>query len=208
MSILLLCVIGYLIGSIPTGFLILKFMRGVDIRDVGSHSTGATNVLRICDKKYALATLVIDALKGAAFTVLATNVTDSDLMLLPMFVCITGHVYPVWLKFHGGKGVSPAAGIFLVLEPWLTVVSVIVWATVAKVVKVSSLASLSFIGSFVGLVTYRHHTGATTTPMLMFVLAVLGFLLITHLDNIRRLLSHKESSVTGRTKPPTRCKGV
>ena len=109
MSILLICVIGYLIGSIPTGFLILKRMRGIDIRSVGSHSTGATNVLRTCDKKYAFATLMIDALKGAAFAILATNITDSDLMLFPMFICIAGHVYPVWLKFHGGKGVSTAA---------------------------------------------------------------------------------------------------
>jgi glycerol-3-phosphate acyltransferase PlsY len=208
MSMLLLCVVGYLIGSIPTGFLILKRRSGVDIRDVGSHSTGATNVLRACDKKYAFATLMIDALKGATFTVLATNVTDSDLILLPMFVCIAGHVYPVWLKFHGGKGVSTAAGIFLVLEPWLTIVSVIIWATVAKVAKVSSLASLSFAGFFAGLVTYQHHVGTTTTPMLIFTLVVLGFLLITHADNIRRLLSHKESSITERTKSPTQCQDV
>ncbi|MDR2458605.1 MAG: glycerol-3-phosphate 1-O-acyltransferase PlsY [Holosporales bacterium] len=205
-SMLLLCAIGYLIGSIPTGFLILKCRRGVDIRNVGSHSTGATNVLRTCDKKYAFATLMIDALKGASFAMLATYGAVDDLMLLPMFVCIAGHVYPVWLKFHGGKGVSTAAGIFLVLEPWLTVVSVIVWATVAKVVKVSSLASLSFVGSFVSLVTYRYHAGTITTPMLVFTLVVLGFLLVTHADNIRRLLSHKESSVTGRTRPPTQCK--
>jgi glycerol-3-phosphate acyltransferase PlsY len=196
MSILLLCVVGYLIGSIPTGFLILKCRNGVDIRSIGSHSTGATNVLRTCDRKYALATLMIDALKGASFAMLATNTTDNDLMLLPMFMCIAGHVYPVWLKFHGGKGVSTAAGIFLVLEPCLTVISVIIWATVAKVVKVSSLASLSFAVSFAGLVTYRHHVGATTTPVFIFALTVLMFLLITHYDNIRRLLSHKESSFT------------
>jgi glycerol-3-phosphate acyltransferase PlsY len=200
MSILLLCVVGYLVGSIPTGFLILKYRSGIDIRSVGSHSTGATNVLRTCDKKYALATLAIDALKGVAFAMLATNVTDSDFTPLPMLVCIAGHVYPVWLKFHGGKGVSTAAGIFLVLEPWLTVVSVIIWATVAKAVKVSSLASLSFVVSFAGLATYRHHIGATTTPVFVFALSVLVFLLITHYNNIKRLLSHKESSFTSITQ--------
>ncbi|MDR1365273.1 MAG: glycerol-3-phosphate 1-O-acyltransferase PlsY [Holosporales bacterium] len=207
-DVLPLCIAGYLVGSIPTGFLILKYRRGIDIRDVGSHSTGATNVLRTCDRRYALATLAIDALKGIIFAAVSARVSSSSFVLLAMFLCIIGHVYPVWLKFRGGKGVSTAAGIFLVLEPCLAVVSIIVWALVAKLVKVSSIASISFALSFAGLVAYFNHLGTTTTSMLIFTMFVLTLLLITHFDNVMRLLKREESTVTEKTKSSKRCKDV
>jgi glycerol-3-phosphate acyltransferase PlsY len=204
--LILWCIIGYVVGSIPTGFLISKYGSGVDIRKVGSHSTGATNVLRTCDKKQALATLAIDALKGILFSLIARVVCESEHALIASFFCIVGHVYPVWLMFRGGKGVSTAAGIFLVMEPYFAIISIVIWAVVAKVTKVSSVASILFASSFTGLALYGHFTGITTHSTLIFAIAVLAFLLVTHAGNIRRLLSHEEEVVTEKRTGSRRCR--
>jgi glycerol-3-phosphate acyltransferase PlsY len=200
MSLLLLCLIGYLIGSIPTGFLLAKFGAGIDLREFGSNSTGATNVLRAGDKKLALITLLADAAKGIAFMLAIKLFSDNPYVLVAVFCCIVGHVHPVWLWFKGGKGVATSAGIFLVLSPIFALIAVAIWACIAKFIKISSVASTALVGSFTVLTIYGYFTGQTQPDVVAFAVATLLFVLYTHFGNIRRIL-HKEEPVVRATRP-------
>ena len=196
MNLLWLCIIGYLVGSIPTGFLLTKIYGNVDIRDIGSHSTGATNVLRSGHKTLALLTLLGDAAKGIIFTISARVVSDDSYFLIAVFCCLLGHVYPIWLGFKGGKGVSTSAGAFVVLSPLYAVISIAIWAIFAKFVKISSVASIAMAISFATMCTYGFVVNTVEFPTFLFSIAVLIFLLFTHKQNIGRIL-HKNETTGG-----------
>ncbi len=196
MLLLILCLIGYLIGSIPTGFLLIKHFNGIDLRDFGSNSTGATNVLRAGDKKLAFFTLFFDALKGIIFTIFIKYFFPDSINLIAVFCCILGHTYPIWLKFKGGKGVATSAGIFLVLSPLYGFISIVVWALVAKLLKISSIASLILSASFVTLCSYGILFSNTKLDVFIFSICCFLFLIFTHLNNIKRLLNKDESQTT------------
>lgn len=191
-----LCILGYLVGSIPSGFLLIKHFKGLDIRELGSNSIGATNVLRVGDKKFASLTLLFDALKGILFTLFIKCFFDEPVNLMAVFCCILGHTYPVWLKFKGGKGVATSAGIFLILSPIYATVSIIIWAIVAKVLKISSIASLTLSISFASLCTYGFIASDTKQDVFLFSVACLVFLIFTHIKNIKRLINREEAEVT------------
>ncbi|MDR0695594.1 MAG: glycerol-3-phosphate 1-O-acyltransferase PlsY [Holosporales bacterium] len=199
MNLLLLCLTGYLIGSIPSGFLLAKFGAGIDLREFGSNSTGATNVLRAADKKLALITLLADAAKGIVFTLFLRLFSDNPYALVAAFCSIVGHVHPIWLRFRGGKGVATSAGIFLVLSPIFTLISVAIWAGIAKFIKISSVASSALVGSFTILTLYGYFTGQTQLDVVAFAVAVLIFALYTHFGNIRRILHKEETVVRAKT---------
>ena len=195
MSLFWLCIIGYFVGSIPTGFLLIKIYGNVDIRHVGSHSTGATNVLRSGHKILALLTLLGDALKGLMFTVFASVMSDDPYLLMAVFCCLLGHVYPVWLGFKGGKGVATSAGIFVVLSPLFALISVAIWAFFAKFVKISSIASIAMVLSFSMMCTYGFVVNNTEFSTFLFSIAVLIFLIFTHKKNIGRIIHKNETAV-------------
>lgn len=182
-------------GSIPTGFLLIKIYGNVDIRHVGSHSTGATNVLRSGHKILALLTLLGDALKGLMFTVFASVMSDDPYLLMAVFCCLLGHVYPVWLGFKGGKGVATSAGIFVVLSPLFALISVAIWAFFAKFVKISSIASIAMVLSFSMMCTYGFVVNNTEFSTFLFSIAVLIFLIFTHKKNIGRIIHKNETAV-------------
>lgn len=154
-------VIGYLCGSIPFGLLLCKYAGHGDIRKTGSGNIGATNVLRAGSKKLAAATLLLDAGKGAlAIAVLYALGGDEDFsyftaegtMIIfpwPMALCglavILGHMYPVWLKFKGGKGVATFIGMALALHPLVGLAAVVIWLGCAFIFKISSLAALAAV---------------------------------------------------------------
>ena len=194
MNLILLCLIGYLVGSIPTGFLLTKFYGDVDIREIGSHSTGATNVLRSGHKTLALLTLLGDAFKGILFTLFAKMISDDPYYLIAVFLCIIGHTYPIWLRFKGGKGVATSAGIFVVLSPLYALISISIWAILAKFLKISSIASIALAISFATLCSYGYFLSNTSLEIFIFSLVSLGFLLFTHSQNIERLIHHDEHS--------------
>jgi glycerol-3-phosphate acyltransferase PlsY len=196
MELFLLCVIGYLIGSIPTGFLLMKFANGMDIRKLGSHSTGATNVLRSGNKTLALLTLLGDALKGIFFTLTLKLFCDDPFWLVAVFCCTIGHAYPIWLAFKGGKGVATSAGIFLVIAPTYAALSILIWAALAKFLKISSIASLALSVSFASLCTYGFVSGQTNLDVFLFSLASLAFLFFTHYENLKRII-HKDEQKVG-----------
>lgn len=192
----------YLIGGIPFGYVLAKIFAGVDIKQSGSKSIGATNVLRVVRqkdeklaKKLAIATVVFDALKGAVLVLIAkfTGFPPATWWLIGILT-VVGHCYSPFLKFEGGKGVATGMGVLLVLLPIETIIGIIVWALVAKTIKISSLASLSGLAAVV-IASFIIH------PELPYVkshapLLLLAFIIFyKHLPNIIRLITGKEQKV-------------
>ena len=187
-------IISYLIGSLPTGYLLCKFFKNIDIRKYGSGSTGSTNVLRITkSKKLAIITLITDLLKGATVILLFGT------QYLCLFFVLIGHVYSVWLNFKGGKGVATSAGIFIVLSPTTALCSIIIWLLSLKLFKISSIASLSMSASFLLLNIIQHFYKKEQKELVLFSLLVFVFLCFTHRQNILRLIK-KQENMLGNTK--------
>jgi acyl phosphate:glycerol-3-phosphate acyltransferase len=185
-----LLLLGYLAGSVPFGVLLTRWFRGVDVRQSGSGNIGATNVTRVAGKRLGAVVLLLDALKGA-FAVALT------LWLLPGaprmhaavgLAAFLGHVYPVWLKLNGGKGVATALGVLAVLVPLAALGGALVYAGLVAAWRVSS------IGSLAGGVTAVATAALTArAPEYAWLSALLfGLILWTHRSNIQRILRHTE----------------
>ena len=183
-------VFGYLLGSIPFG-LILTRMAGLgDVRKIGSGNIGATNVLRTGNKKLAAATLLLDALKGTAAAVIAKYLWGMDAALIAGFAAFIGHLFPVWLGFKGGKGVATYIGVLLGVAPLMVLVFAIVWLSLAKLSRYSSLAAL--VATFaVPVVSFA--TGDTRPAILFAIMTLITW--IKHKANIQRLLAGTESRI-------------
>ncbi len=185
--------IAYLLGSIPFGYLLVRFIRHEDIRAVGSGNIGATNVLRSGAKGLGVATLLLDLLKAYAAVLVARHLAPAnyDLAVGAAVAAVLGHVFPAWLRFRGGKGVASALGVFLALVPMAALVALVVFVIVVVLSRYVSLASI---------------TAAAVMPVAGIALAperspvvVVGFLFLSaliiakHHANIRRLLAGTES---------------
>jgi glycerol-3-phosphate acyltransferase PlsY len=133
---------GYLLGSIPFGLLITRLGGTRDLRQIGSGNIGATNVLRTGRKELAILTLVCDVLKGTLAVAIADHLGGQDLAILAALGAFLGHLFPVWLRFRGGKGVATYIGILIALAWHAAVVFCLVWLVVAAVSRYSSLAAL------------------------------------------------------------------
>jgi glycerol-3-phosphate acyltransferase PlsY len=188
-------VTAYLCGSIPTGVLIAR-ARGVDLTKVGSGNIGATNVARALGKKTGALVLLLDALKGFAPVIVARSLwLDEPRGPLVIAGCallaMLGHVFPVWLKFRGGKGVATGLGVFLGVAPIAAGCGVALFAIVYAVSRISSLGSLTATTAIPIVMMIMHE------PWPFIVLAAAGWLLIVvrHRGNIRRLLRREESKV-------------
>lgn len=185
-----LVVLGYLAGSIPFGVLLTRWLRGVDVRQKGSGNIGATNVTRVAGKKLGAVVLLLDALKGALPVALALRLLPGQPMLhvLVGLSAVLGHVYPVWLKLHGGKGVATALGVLVVLVPFAALAAALVYALILAVWRVSSLGSLAAGATAVGMSAF------TAREVEYAGLSVVLFLLMlwTHRGNIDRLVRRTE----------------
>ena len=194
----------YLLGSIPTGYLLARF-RGMDIRQVGSGNIGATNVFRILGKKAGTFVLLADALKGfiACYFLgrLAEELFKADVnleaapreyySLVAGLAAILGHNYTCWLKFKGGKGIATSAGVLIALVPWALLIILAIWIMVFATSRYASLASISASFSLPFAVWL---TGGTRTMVL--IMAGVGALAIyKHKANMKRLLHGTESKV-------------
>jgi len=181
-------IFGYLLGSIPTGFLLGTF-SGVDVRRAGSGNVGATNVARVVGKGQGLITLLGDAAKGFIPTFLSLQLGFGlGMTSLVALAAFLGHLYPVFLKFQGGKGVATALGIFLGLAPIAAVVLIFVFALVAMGSRVVSLASLVTAG-FAPIVFWF----LSYPPVVIGLGLLVGLLVVfRHRENIRRLISGME----------------
>ncbi len=183
-------VLGYLLGSIPFG-LILTRMAGLgDVRKIGSGNIGATNVLRTGNKKLAAATLLLDALKGTAAALAATYLFGTDAAVVAGFAAFLGHLFPVWLGFKGGKGIATYIGVLLGVAPLMVLIFGVVWLSVAKLSRYSSLSAL-VATLVVPVVSFA--MGDTKPALLFAVMTVITW--IKHKANIQRLLAGTESRI-------------
>ena len=216
---LIIVVVSYLLGSIPFGYLLVRIFRGQDVRNTGSGNIGATNVARTGSKGLAFATLALDALKGyfaVAFAFwlagshrfMAGNIQpslyDSSpqmidsrtiflLAAVAAFCAILGHMFPVWLRFKGGKGVATAAGAFLALAPKCMLIALVLFALVFALTRYVSLGSIVAAASFPWFVLWLNPEERNTAPILLVITASSALVILRHKDNIRRLLSGTEN---------------
>jgi acyl phosphate:glycerol-3-phosphate acyltransferase len=191
MDLILPFLLGYLLGSIPFGLILARLGGKGDIRAVGSGNIGATNVLRTGSKGLAAATLILDALKGTAAVVLAQRFWP-DAVQFAAAGAMIGHLYPVWLRFHGGKGVATMLGVIAPLMPLAAGVYALVWLGLLLIVRISSVAGI---------------VAAASAPLSAAVLGrdeyfplMLGFALLViwkHRPNIQRLLAGTEPRIGG-----------
>ncbi|MFC0243353.1 glycerol-3-phosphate 1-O-acyltransferase PlsY [Rhodopseudomonas telluris] len=189
-------VIGYLLGSIPFGLILTRFAGTQDLRSIGSGNIGATNVLRTGRKGLAAATLLLDALKGTAAVIIAaaiahgTDAVPANAAMLAALGAFLGHLFPIWLKFKGGKGVAVYIGVLLGLFWPGAVVFCVLWLATAYTTRYSSLSAL--VAAFITpifLWWFGH-------PALASLFAVLTLLLFwMHRENIKRLQAGKESRI-------------
>lgn len=180
---------GYILGSIPFG-LVLSSLAGIgDIRRIGSGNIGATNVLRTGNKGLALLTLVLDGGKGAA-AVLIAGAVSSNLCLVAGFAAFLGHLYPVWLKFKGGKGVATFLGLLLALAWPLGVVCALTWLVIAVVFRYSSLSAL-----VAALVAPVYAALWIDGPFALFCGLLTILIFWRHRTNIARLLKGEEPRI-------------
>ena len=183
--------VGYLLGSIPFGLLLTRMAGKGDIRDIGSGNIGATNVLRSGSKKLAALTLLLDAAKGAA-AVLIAQILWPDAVRFAAAGALIGHLFPIWLRFKGGKGVATFLGILIPLIPVAALVFVLIWIGLLLTVRISSAAGMA---------------AAASAPLTAFMLGdqqmflmLLAFALLViwrHHENIRRLFAGTEPRVRG-----------
>jgi glycerol-3-phosphate acyltransferase PlsY len=192
-----LCLLGYLLGAIPFGLLLTKTAGLGDIRKVGSGNIGATNVLRTGRKGLAAATLLLDALKGAAAVLVAGYYDGSDVAMLAGLAAVLGHLFPIWLGFKGGKGVATALGVLIAAAWPIGLAACALWLIVAGVLRISSLASLTAIAATPVIGLFLQEFGFVK---LAFTIAVLVF--VRHQANIRRLVAGTEPRI-GRTRAGT-----
>ena len=189
MDITLVILYSYLLGSIPFGLIYAKIAGLGDVRNIGSGNIGATNVLRTGNKQVAAYTLLSDISKGS-IAVLITNKFFNEYSLLSFLIVYLGHIFPVWLKFKGGKGVATFIGGILITNYILGLIFLITWGVIAKVFKISSLSAIiAFIVTLV--VTFVFYDFNLT--LLMFFFTV--FSIYTHRDNIKRIISSDESRI-------------
>ena len=179
--------IAYLAGSIPFGLFIARAASGKDVRQVGSGNIGATNVARAAGKPAAIATLALDALKGLLPAMLAPR-TPEWLPAGCALAAVVGHCFPVWLRFHGGKGVATGLGASLALAPEAALAGAVVWVVLFKLFRISSVGSLA--GVAVTLVVASFTAGRFEVAGLA---AVAALIVVRHSANIRRLLHRQES---------------
>jgi glycerol-3-phosphate acyltransferase PlsY len=196
-SALVWLLLGYLMGSCPTGFVLVKFMIGEDIRNFGSGNIGATNVGRVLGKRWAVITAVIDMLKGGVAVLLAMLAGHSSPILLSLvgIAGVLGHDYPLWLNFKGGKGVATTFGVFAFYDffnPMPVILGGLLWVAIRESTRYVSLASMVSL-----------FAAALLMPLFMMDRAyyISGLFLAAltiwrHRDNIKRIISGTENKVS------------
>lgn len=187
--------VSYLIGSIPNGLMIGKFLRGIDLREHGSKNIGATNAYRVLGWKAALWVFLTDAAKGVVGVLLGSLLTGTPIgMLAGGIAAMTGHNWSLFLKFSGGKGVATGLGVIFVLVPKVTAIVFAVWCVIVYLTRYVSLASI--VAAV--LVPILMLVFAADTAYLYFGVVAALFVVVRHRANISRLLSGQELKISGK----------
>jgi glycerol-3-phosphate acyltransferase PlsY len=200
-TLLIIAALSYLLGSIPFGYLLVRIFRGEDVRQSGSGNIGATNVSRK-SPTLGVITLLLDALKGSAAAGAAYFLSDRmaggalpyRAMSVAAFCAVLGHMFPVWLKFRGGKGVATGLGSFLVIAPKPVLVAAGLFVAVLLLSRYVSLASIVAVASF-PLLVYVMRAYGDVPLALAFMIATSLLIIFKHHENITRILAGTESRV-------------
>ena len=188
-NLIIVTVYSYFLGSIPFGFVLTKIFLKQDIRETGSGNIGATNVLRTGNKFLAILTLVLDFLKGY-MTIIITLKYSNDLILLSALICLLGHIFSIWLKFKGGKGVATYLGILLALSVNYFLIFIIVWVSILLILRYSSLSSI--LATF-GIFIYEYFFLENNILSFLFISFII--ILYAHRSNILKLINKTETKV-------------
>jgi glycerol-3-phosphate acyltransferase PlsY len=189
-------ILGYLLGSIPTGYLAGR-LRGIDIRTIGSGSMGATNVFRAMGAKIGAAVLAVDVLKGLAAVLVGTAIADPTWGILAGALAMVGHAFPVWLRFKGGKGVATGLGVVFGIVPVAAALVVPLWIAIAVSTRLVSVASIC---AAIALPAVAYTMGADTPQTIFTIAAGLGVIALHH-KNLSRLARGEELAVSWGKKP-------
>jgi acyl phosphate:glycerol-3-phosphate acyltransferase len=194
-----IAIAAYLLGSIPVGYVLVRLFRRQDIRTLGSGNIGATNVLRSEGKGLGAATFILDVVKGAAAVLMGAVLAGPMLPMVPprnvealaALFAVFGHMFPVWLRFRGGKGVATGFGVFLVAAPWAALASITLFAIVFGMTRYVSLGSILGAGSF-PVFAYFMVRGERPAFFVAVQAIVALLIIVKHHPNIRRLLAGNE----------------
>ena len=200
LGIALIAAVSYLLGSIPVGYLLVRIFQHKDIRSVGSGNIGATNVLRSGSKALGAATFLLDMLKGCAAVwlggvlgaLLLPGTPLRSAQALAALFAVLGHMFPIWLRFRGGKGVATGFGVFLVAAPWAALAAISVFFVVALLTRYISLASILGAACF-PVFAWFLVVGPRPAFFIAVQSAVALLIILKHHQNIRRLLAGTES---------------
>ena len=188
-DLIIVAIYSYLLGSIPFGLLLTRIFLKKDIRTVGSGNIGTTNVLRTGNKFLAMTTLALDLFKGY-ISVYITIFYFEDLISLSALICFIGHIFPVWLKFKGGKGVATYLGVILALSNKFFLIFMIAWISLSLLFRFASLSSM--ISSLI-VFLFSYFYGINDHALILFIFCVM--ILFTHKENILRLKSSTENKI-------------
>ena len=187
MDIFLIGIISYLMGSIPFGFILTKIFLKKDIREIGSGNIGATNALRTGNKTIGYSTLVLDIFK-AVVPVIYVKIFYQDFLYIASLCAFLGHIFPIWLKFKGGKGVATYVGILFSINLYFGIIFIITWLIIFLISKFSSLSSLVGAASIPIYLLILNQFNQVIFFTIMFVL-----IFFTHRENIKRLKNKEET---------------
>ena len=196
-------VIAYLLGSIPFGLIIVKLSAGRDIREIGSGNIGAANVARNAGRAAGILTLILDAAKGLAAVALASYITHGNIrwMMIAAMCAVVGHIFSVWLKFRGGKGIATALGVFILISWHAIGLALVLWIVVVFFWHYASLGSIAAAAALPIFVYVLYAPGYAPPDLVTFGTAFIsGLVLIKHLPNIQRLLAGEEPRIDSRER--------
>jgi glycerol-3-phosphate acyltransferase PlsY len=195
MTVVLIPVSAYLLGSIPFGLILAKIFGSGDVRNEGSGNIGATNVARVAGPLAGILTLILDGAKGAAAVLLAERYSNGSAMwmIIAGLAALIGHCFPIWLKFKGGKGVATAAGVYLALSPLAFLAGLILFILVVAFWRYVSLGSISAAAAMPMLLYFLWAPHHAPPPMITFgALAVAMLIVYKHDANLQRLVNGLE----------------
>ena len=187
-NLIIVAMYSYLLGSVPFGLVLTKIFLKKDIREIGSGNIGTTNVLRTGKKSLAVATLVLDLLKGY-FSIIITFAYFENLISYSALICFIGHIFPIWLKFRGGKGVATYLGVILALSYKFFLIFGISWLVLSFLFRYASLSSI--LSSLIVFVySYFFNNSYSLIIFIFFIIII-----YTHRENIVRLKNSEESKI-------------
>ena len=189
LEILYTAAYSYLLGSVPFGLIVTKIFLNKDLRDIGSGNIGATNVLRTGNKTLGAVTLLLDGVK-AYIAVAITFIYFLDYIYLSALLCILGHIFPVWLRFKGGKGIAVFLGVLFALSVKLAIIFIICWCLILYITKYSSVSSLVSTGAIFLYSIYLKNSLESIFFFIIFITAI-----YTHRINIVRLKNKTENKI-------------